>query len=133
MTQDEKSMGVLVHLASFAGYLIPLGSVLGPLTVWLMKRDEYESIERGGRKCINFKISFLIYMAVTAILMVIFVRNASFEEILIQLGVGFAVLGLLTLIDILCTIMAAIKASEGKEFNYPLSIRFIKPRALSGY
>ncbi len=40
LTQDEKNMGIVVHVASFAGYIIPFGSILGPLIVWLMQRDE---------------------------------------------------------------------------------------------
>ena len=40
LSKDDKNMGVAVHLASFSGYLIPFGSILGPLIVWLMKRDE---------------------------------------------------------------------------------------------
>jgi len=112
LTQDEKNMGIAVHLASFAGYLIPFGSILGPLIVWLMKRDELPFVDSCGRNCLNFKISVAIYMVVSAILMLI--------------GIGFILLAMLAIADIVLTIIAAIKASEGKVYQYPMSINFIK-------
>lgn len=112
MTQDEKNMGIAVHLASFAGYLIPFGSIVGPLIVWLMKRDELPFVDSCGRNCLNFKISVAIYMVVSAILMLI--------------GIGFILLAMLAIADIVLTIIAAIKASEGKVYQYPMSINFIK-------
>lgn len=114
MTRDEKNMGVLVHLASFSGYLVPLGSILGPLIVWLMKRDEFPFVESCGRNCLNFKISMIIYFIISGILMLV--------------GIGFIVFGLLAIFDIIVTIIAAIKASEGESYRYPLTINFIKPR-----
>ncbi|MDB2387373.1 DUF4870 domain-containing protein [Shewanella sp.] len=105
-------MGIAVHLASFAGYLIPFGSIVGPLIVWLMKRDELPFVDSCGRNCLNFKISVAIYMVVSAILMLI--------------GIGFILLAMLAIADIVLTIIAAIKASEGKVYQYPMSINFIK-------
>ncbi|WP_299802974.1 DUF4870 domain-containing protein [uncultured Shewanella sp.] len=114
MTRDEKNMGVLVHLASFSGYLVPLGSILGPLIVWLMKRDEYAFVESCGRNCLNFKISVIIYFIISAILMFV--------------GIGFFLFGILAIFDVVVTVIAAIKASEGESYKYPLTINFIKQR-----
>ncbi|QYK03169.1 DUF4870 domain-containing protein [Shewanella psychrotolerans] len=106
-------MGVAVHLASFSGYLIPLGSILGPLIVWLMKREEIEFVDQCGRNCLNFKISVMIYAMISMILMFV--------------GIGFLLLGILAIFDIVVTIIAAMKASEGISYQYPLSIKFFKP------
>ncbi|MCL1049803.1 DUF4870 domain-containing protein [Shewanella abyssi] len=114
MTQDEKNMGIVVHLTSFSGYLIPFGSILGPLIVWLMQRDELPFVDSCGRNCLNFKISMAIYAMISAVLMLI--------------GVGFILLGIIAIVDIVLTIIAAMKASEGESYKYPLSINFIKPR-----
>ena len=115
MTQDEKNMGIVVHLASFSGYLIPFGSILGPLIVWLMKRDELPFVDSCGRNCLNFKISMAIYAMISAVLMLV--------------GIGFILLGIIAILDIVFTIIAAMKASEGESYKYPLSINFIKQRA----
>lgn len=114
LSQDEKNMGIVVHVASFAGYLIPFGSILGPLIVWLMKRDEIPFVDECGRNCLNFKISMLIWVMVSFVLMFV--------------GIGFILIGLLAIIDIVLTIIAAMKASEGVCYKYPLSIQFLKPR-----
>ncbi|MGS0674142.1 DUF4870 domain-containing protein [Shewanella sp. 0m-4] len=114
MTQDEKNMGIIVQVASFSGYLVPFGSILGPLIVWLMKRDEFPLVESCGRNCLNFKISMLIYVTVSAILMLV--------------GIGFILIALFAIADIVFTIIAIIKASEGESYKYPLTINFIKPR-----
>ncbi|WP_076414225.1 DUF4870 domain-containing protein [Shewanella sp. UCD-KL12] len=107
-------MGIVVHVASFAGYLIPFGSILGPLIVWLMKRDEIPFVDECGRNCLNFKISMLIWVMVSFVLMFV--------------GIGFILIGLLAIIDIVLTIIAAMKASEGVCYKYPLSIQFLKAR-----
>jgi uncharacterized Tic20 family protein len=112
VSKQAKDMGLLIHAASFAGYVFPLGSVLGPLIVWLMKRDEFEFANQCGKNCLNFKLSLMIYAMVSAILILI--------------GVGVILLAALALLDIICTIIAIIKANDGIAYQYPLTIRFIK-------
>ncbi|MBB1319317.1 DUF4870 domain-containing protein [Shewanella sp. SR43-4] len=112
LSKDAKNMGLLVHAASFVGYIFPLGSVLGPLIIWLMKRDEFEFVNQCGKNCINFKLSLMIYALVSGIL--------------IFIGVGVLLLAALALLDIVCTIIAMVKASDGKAYQYPLTIRFLK-------
>ncbi|MEC4726250.1 DUF4870 domain-containing protein [Shewanella sp. D64] len=106
-------MGIAVSVSSFAGYFIPFGSILGPLIVWLTKRDEMPFVDECGRNCLNFKLSLMIYMLISAILMLV--------------GIGFILIGLLAIADIVFTIIASIKASEGISYRYPMSIKFLKP------
>ncbi|WP_041422408.1 DUF4870 domain-containing protein [Shewanella sediminis] len=108
-------MGIVVHVASFAGYIIPFGSVLGPLIVWLMQRDEIQFVDECGRNCLNFKISMMIYVMISVVLMFV--------------GIGFILVGFLAVFDIVVTIIAAMKASEGICYKYPMTIKFIKPRS----
>ncbi|AZQ12531.1 DUF4870 domain-containing protein [Shewanella khirikhana] len=110
--KQEKEMALLVHAASFAGYLIPFGSVLGPLIVWLMKRDESAFVNQAGINCLNFKISMLIYFMVSFLLMFVLV--------------GFVLVFALAILDIVVTILAMVRASEGSHYQYPFSIKFIK-------
>jgi uncharacterized Tic20 family protein len=112
VSKQAKDMGLLIHAASFAGYVFPLGSVLGPLIVWLMKRDEFEFANQCGKNCLNFKLSLMIYALISAILILV--------------GVGVLLLAGLALLDIICTIMAIVKASDGIAYQYPLSIKFLK-------
>ncbi len=112
LSRDDRNMGLAVHLASFSGYLIPFGSILGPLIVWLMKREEIAFVDSCGRNCLNFKISVMVYAIISMILMFV--------------GIGFILLGVLAVFDIVVTIIAAMKASEGISYQYPLTIKFLK-------
>ena len=109
---EEKQMGALVHILGFCYYIVPgIGGVLGPLILWIMKKDESAYIDEHGREAVNFQISMLIYTIITAFLCLFLI--------------GFLILPVLALVQIICTILAAIKASEGSYYRYPLTIRFL--------
>ena len=112
LSSDEKNMAMFCHLSAFAGYLIPFGSIIGPLIIWLMKKDEMAFVDRHGKESLNFQISMLIYLFVSALLM------------LVVIGV-FLIIGL-AIFNLVVVIMASIKASNGEEWEYPLRIPFIK-------
>ena len=110
--REENMWAMFCHLASFAGLVFPIvGSVLGPLVVWLLKKDEYPLVDDQGKEAINFNISMVIYYVVSIILV--------FVVIGIPLLIG------LFLFDVIITIIAMVKASEGEKFRYPLAIRLI--------
>ncbi len=112
MSKDERTWGMLCHLSALAGVLIPFGNVIGPLVVWLMKREEYAFVEQEGKKALNFQISLVIYGIVAAFLCFILI--------------GLLLLPLLLVFGLVMVIMASIRANEGKSFDYPLSIQFFK-------
>ena len=89
-----------------------LGHILGPLVVWLIKRGDSPEIDAHGKESLNFQISMLIYDAIAAILCIFLIGI----PILIALWVANTVL----------VIIASVKASEGKFYQYPFTIRLIK-------
>jgi uncharacterized Tic20 family protein len=103
---------MLCHLSTFAGFLIPFGGVLGPLIMWLIKRDEHPFINRHGIAALNFHLSMAIYYFVSFLLAFVII--------------GFFFLMILALLDLIFTIIACIKASNGDEYSYPLALPFIK-------
>ena len=111
---------VLCHASALLGGVLPtLGHLVGPLIIWLLKRDESPEVDAHGKESLNFQISMLIYAAVLGVL----------TFILLFVLVGFLLLplfGILYLADIVLVVIATIKASEGRLFRYPLTIRFIK-------
>jgi uncharacterized protein len=111
-TQDERTWGMLAHLTAFSGFLIPLGSVLAPLIVWLVKRDQSEFVADQGKEALNFNISVLLAGIVCGILVAIYIG--------ILLGVGLFVFWLAM------TIIAGIKASEGVRYRHRFTLRLIK-------
>lgn len=110
--KDERFWGMLCHLIAFSGYLIPLGSVLGPLVVWLIKKDEMPFVNDQGKESLNFQLTMLIAVIISGILAFVVI--------------GFLLLGILIIYQIIVVIMASIKANEGVRYRYPHTIRFIK-------
>jgi uncharacterized protein len=66
----EKQWGMFAHLAAFAAFIIPLGNVVGPLVVYLIKKDEYEFVNDQGKEVLNFQITWTIAMIISAILII---------------------------------------------------------------
>lgn len=112
VSKEERTYGMLCHLAALAGYVIPLGTILGPLVVWLLKRDSSPFVDEQGKEALNFQISCMIYILISIILCLILV--------------GFVLLIAIGIAELILVIMAAVKANEGVSFRYPLTIRFIK-------
>ncbi len=127
MNQDEqvsRNWAMGCHLSALALYIgIPFGNILGPLIIWLLKKDEIPLVDEQGKESLNFQISLLLYGAVAVILIVIFSLTIIFIPLAIILGMLLLVFGLVNLILI---IIASLKVSNGESFRYPLTMRLLK-------
>ncbi|WP_255322784.1 DUF4870 domain-containing protein [Lysobacter sp. K5869] len=112
ISQDEKTWGMLAHLSTLVGLIIPLGTILGPLVVWLMKKDTMPFVADQGKEALNFNITVLIAMIVGGILTLVLIG------LLVMAVVGIAWLVL--------TIMAALAANKGEAYRYPFTLRLVK-------
>jgi len=108
---DENTWAMVCHLSPLFGCVIPFGNIVGPLVVWLMKRDEFPLVNDQGREALNFQISLLIYALLCLPLVLIVIG------VFLLIGVG--VFGLVQMI------LAAIKARAGIRYRYPYCIRFL--------
>ena len=110
---NENLWPILCHLAGLLGYTaIPAANIIGPLVIWLIKKDEIPQLDAHGKAAINFQISLLIYILICIPLA------------FIVIGIfGMIVLGILNIIFI---IIATIKAADGQVYDYPMSIKFLK-------
>jgi uncharacterized Tic20 family protein len=107
-----RSWCVACHLSALAGFVAPaVGHVLGPLIVWLIKRGDSPEIDAHGKEALNFQISMLIYNLVAGILCLLLI--------------GFALLAVLHILNVVFVIIAALKAGEGQMYRYPLTLRLI--------
>jgi uncharacterized protein len=112
-TENERTWAMLAHLSALAGLVMPLiGIVIGPLVVWLARRDESPFVAEHAREALNFNITVLIGAVVCALLMLVFV--------------GFLLGTALFIAWLVMTLVAAIKASEGRTYQYPFSLRLVK-------
>jgi uncharacterized Tic20 family protein len=111
-TQDERTWGMLAHLAAFLFFICPLGNVIGPLIVWLVKRDQLAFVEDQGKEALNFNISVTLAAVVCGVLVFLLIG--------ILLGVALFIFWLSM------TIVAGIKAGEGVRYRYPFTLRLVK-------
>lgn len=106
VTEEERTWGLFAHLSPLV-----IGFI-GPLVIWLIKKDESEYISEHGKEALNFQITILIGMLISIPLIFIIIG-----------GLLMAVLAILNLVFI---ILATIETSKGNNYRYPVSIRLVK-------
>jgi len=111
MQQQNNSYAVILHLSGLAGYFIPLGGIIVPLVLWMLKKDEDPFIDRTGRAVLNFQFSALIYFIVCVVLAFVLI--------------GFLLMPLLLLLEVIFAIIGAVKAGDGIVWQYPMAIPFL--------
>ena len=112
ISKDERTWGMLCHLSVLAGFIIPFATIIAPLVIWLIKKDEMPFVDDQGKESLNFQITMLIGFIISLILMFVFI--------------GFFLMVALALFDLIMVIVAAMKANEGVRYRYPYSLRFLK-------
>ncbi len=105
-SKDALNLAVLCHVLGF------FTSFLGPLILWLMKKDVDSYVEHHGREALNFQITLLIAYIVGGILTFV--------------CVGFVILAVAWIGNIVFSILAAVAASKGQRYQYPVCLRLIK-------
>lgn len=157
MTQDndqgDRNWAMLCHLSSILwippvlllGLLgiplpIPFLNILGPLVVWLSKRNQHPLIDAHGKESLNFQISLTIYSIITTVVFLFLIAvtcgtgfgtssstSQSLQQIGLVLGIAFVVLCLVVaILQLFLVTFAAIKAKQGEFYHYPLTIRFLR-------
>jgi uncharacterized Tic20 family protein len=112
-SRDVRTWNVLCHATALAGFFVPwAGHILGPLIVWLAKRSDSREIDENGKESLNFQISMLIYNVIAGVLCLVLI--------------GFILLAILHILNLVLVIIASIQTSEGKSYRYPMTIRLIK-------
>lgn len=101
-TSDEKTLAILAHILTL------IAPILAPLIIYLIKKDESRYVTFHAKESLNFQITLMI---------VIFGLIITIIGIFLTWIVGIAALVFI--------IIATIKASEGKLYKYPFTIRLI--------
>lgn len=112
LTQDEKTFGMLAHLSALAVFLFPFGNFIGPLVIWLIKKDQSAWVDKQGKESLNFQLSIAIYFIVSTILMIVLI--------------GFLLIIAVSVFSFVMVVIASIRVSNGEDFQYPLCIRLIQ-------
>lgn len=102
-TSDEKTLAILSHVLTLAvGFL-------APLIIYLIKKDESAFISNHAKESLNFQVTIWL------IIIVLFITI-----------IGILLIWLVGLLALVLVIVATIKASEGKLYKYPFSLRIFK-------
>jgi len=104
-SNDDKNIVTITHLGGILFSFIP------SLIVWLLKKDDSEYIAAQAKEALNFQITLLLAQFVAYVLIFILV--------------GFLLLGLIWVFNIVFCIIAAISSSKGEYYRYPLTLRLI--------
>ena len=111
--REVRKWAMICHIIALVGLLgNGIGFLVGPLLVWLVKREDHPFIDQQGKEAVNFQITAFIALFASALLTL--------------LVVGFGLLLIVGLAMTIFPILAAIKANRGEDYRYPISIRFIR-------
>ncbi|MEO5596468.1 MAG: DUF4870 domain-containing protein [Lysobacteraceae bacterium] len=118
-TAEEKQWAMFAHLSALVGGLLGgWGFFIGPLVIWMMKKDTMPFVSDQAKEALNFNIT------VTAIFVILWIFG------FMTLGVGFLIampiMFILGLAALILVIMAGMKANEGVAYRYPFAVRMIK-------
>jgi uncharacterized Tic20 family protein len=104
--KDARTMAMLCHLLAI------FTSFLGPLIIWLVKKDEYSYVDEQGKEALNFQITVVLASFVAGLLTFV--------------CIGVVLLPAIWIVDIVFCIIAAVAVNKGEHYRYPLSLRLIK-------
>ena len=139
---NENTNAFLIHISSFSGYIIPFGSIIVPIILWQTLKDRSRFLDAQGKEAVNFNISYGLYIFILGLSIIPSVFGSLFNQLRYNdsnfhfnfgdsnLFFGFfsiaSVISIVGILKIALVIIASIKAKDGENYTYPLTIKFIK-------
>jgi len=147
---NERTIASVTHLSSFAQYVFPLGNFIAPIIIWSAKKNDSEFVDYNGKQILNFQLSVFMYSLILVLISLplliygfvdLIGTNCIFsnfeiefnsfrnQEITTFIGiaiVAFVLFMFLKVFEFILIIYAAVKASNGERYKYPLTIPFFK-------
>ncbi|HEY5972970.1 MAG TPA: DUF4870 domain-containing protein [Pseudoxanthomonas sp.] len=123
-TAEEKQWALFAHLSALVGGIVTsgwagsIGCFIGPLIIWLMKKDTMAFVDDQAKEALNFNITVAIVFLALFLLSVVTLGIGLIVAIPLWIIIGIAWL--------VFTIIAAIKANQGEAYRYPFALRLIK-------
>lgn len=112
VSREQTTWALAAHLSGLLLYVgIPFGNIIAPLAIWLMNRDKMPFVDDQAKEALNFQLTIMLYAIISGVLLLAVV--------------GFVLLPVVIVFDVVASIIAAIKAQQGIAYRYPMTIRFI--------
>ncbi|MER5322557.1 DUF4870 domain-containing protein [Streptosporangium roseum] len=102
---DDTSMAMLAHLLGLLTWFV------GPLVVYLAKKDDSPYVRDQAAEALNFQLTLMIAYFVSWILAFVLI--------------GFVLMFVVWIGSLILMIVAAVAANRGERYRYPLNIRFV--------
>ena len=122
-TAEERQWAMFAHLSAIVGAILTgafgggWGCFIGPLVIWLVKKDTMPFVNDQGKEALNFNITVAIAFVVLLLLTIMTFGIGALIAVPLWIIIGIAWL--------VFTIIAAIKANEGVSYRYPFTLRLI--------
>jgi uncharacterized protein len=107
-SSDDRILGLLSHLLA----IVPGIGIFGPLVIYLLRKNESSFVAANAKESLNFQITMFVAYIVSWLLVVVLI--------------GFFLLAILGILNVVLVIVATVKASENKIYRYPFNLRLIK-------
>ena len=124
ISAEEKQWAMFAHLSALAGGILTsgwagsIGCFIGPLIIWMVKKDTMPFVDDQAKEALNFNITVgLVFLA-------LFVLSIVTLGIGLIIAIpGWIIVGIAWLV---LTIIAAMKANQGERYRYPFTLRLVK-------
>jgi uncharacterized Tic20 family protein len=124
ISAEERQWAMFAHLSALLGGLVTagwagsVGCFIGPLVIWMLKKDTMPFVDDQAKEALNFNITVAIIFFVLLMLT------------LFTLGIGIILTGpvmvIVGLAWLVFTIIGGIKANQGERYRYPMTLRLVK-------
>lgn len=113
---DARTWAVFCHLSPLLGVLLSVGllNFVGPLVIWLVKKDQYPYVDDQGKEALNFQLTLLILSLVCVAIT------------LVSCGAAFPIVFVPLILQIVFSIISSMAANKGEYYRYPYNIRIVK-------
>ncbi len=121
---EERQWAMFAHLSALLGGLLTsgwagsIGFFIGPLVIWMMKKDTMPFVGDQAKEALNFAITVSLACFVLLMLTIMSLGIGALLTIPLMMIIGVTALILI--------IIAAVKANEGVAYRYPIALRLVK-------
>ncbi len=123
LSKEARQRAMLCHLLALTGLFLPFCNIIVPFIVWLEKRELYNFVDDQGKESLNFQISFTLYFLV--LMMAITLSLVDDPLNYFRWIVLVLIMSAFLLIYCFLIVIASVRASEGIQYRYPGTIRFL--------
>ena len=119
---EEKLWGMLAHLLTFLVVVVPLGNLLAPIAVRMLKK-ELVFVRRHAWAALNFQLTLMLQAVVVACCLMVALASGESAWLALVLVLGYA--AMVWVASVVLVVVAGVRAYEGKWFRYPVTVRFL--------